>query len=59
MSSFVISLLFGIGVATFAWSKLSRATGSAHPTNLAIGAGVIGLAALLFLWSFLAWVLHV
>lgn len=58
MSSFVVSLLFGIGAATFVWSKLSQSTGNARPTHIATVAGITGLVAFLFLLSLLKWVLH-
>lgn len=59
MSAVVIALLFGVGVAAFAWSQLERLTGNARPTNTFIGAGVAGFVAFLFLLSLLKWVLNI
>jgi len=59
MSSVVVALLGGLGVAAFMWSKLERNTGNARPTNIFIGAGVAGLVAFLFLLSLFKWVLNI
>lgn len=53
MSSIVVALIFGIGVAAFIWSKLSQSTGNAHPTNVIAGAGIAGLIAAVVLLTVL------
>jgi hypothetical protein len=59
MSSFVIALMFGIGVGSFAWTKMARGTGNAEPAKLAGGAAIIGFVAALFAYSILKWILHI
>jgi hypothetical protein len=58
MSSVVVALVFGIGVAAFAWSYLSRMTGNARPINTLVGAGVVGLLGFFVLLSLFKWVLN-
>lgn len=58
MSSFVVALVFGIGVSAFAWSKLAQGTGNARPMNTIVGAGAAGLVAFLVLFFTLVWVIH-
>jgi len=53
MSSFVISLVFGLGLATWVWSQLARTSGNAHPTQVVVSAAVAGLVAVLVLFTIL------
>ena len=59
MNNMIIALMFGAGVAAFVWTKVSRRTGNANPGQVYIVAGVAGLAAFVFLWTFLKFVLNI
>ncbi len=50
MSAAFVSLIFGVGVAAFAWSKLSQSTGNARPAHVLMGAGIAGFIAFLVLF---------
>jgi hypothetical protein len=51
MSTLLTCLLFGVGVAGWAWSKVSRQTGNADPKSVVITAGGIGLIAFIVLFT--------
>lgn len=59
MSSTLIALMFGAGVAAFVWSKLARMTGNAKPMNVAIGSLVVGLIAFFVCYTLFSWILHI
>lgn len=58
MNSFVISLMFGAGVAVFVWAKVGRRTGNADPKAVYLTAGLAGLAAFIFFLTLFKFVLH-
>jgi hypothetical protein len=59
MSSFFIAVVLAVGIGTFVWTKLVRSTGNADTKQLAIIATIVAIVAFIFLYSLLAWVLHI
>lgn len=59
MSVFVTSLIFGIGVAGWVWSKVGRRTGNADPKSVYITAAGAGAVAFIFFFTLLKFVLNV
>jgi hypothetical protein len=58
MSPVLISLMFGAGVAAFVWSYLARITGNAKVSSVLIGAGFVGVAAFIVLYTILKFVFN-
>lgn len=58
MSPVWISLFVGAGVAGWTWSKLSRRTGNADPTQVTIAAIATGLAAFVAFFVLLKYALN-
>lgn len=58
MQPWFIAFLFGLGVAGWVYTKLVRANGNPSPLNDLIGAGVAGLVAFIFLFTFLRYIVH-
>lgn len=59
MSNILVALMFGFGVAGFVWTKVGRRTGNANPQGVYLVAALAGLAAFVFLWTFLKFVLNI
>lgn len=59
MTDGVISLLFGVGVAGFAYSRLARQTGNPNPRSSLIMAGVVGVIAFIVLYTLLKLVFNI
>jgi hypothetical protein len=58
MSAWVLSLIFGLGAATWAYTYMARANGNADPKNNALLATVVGLIVFFFFFSLLKLVLN-
>jgi len=56
MSPLLVSLLFGLGVGGFVWSKISLSTGNARPASVTMAAAVAGIAAFIFFFTLLKFV---
>ena len=59
MNSFLVSLMFGAGVAAFIWAKVGRRTGNADPKTVYLTAGLAGLGAFIFFLTLFKFVLHI
>ncbi len=53
MSPVLISLMFGAGVAAYAWAYIARTTGNARVGSVLTGAGVVGVIAFAIFYSIL------
>lgn len=58
MPTWLLSLLVGIGFATWAYAKLAKMNGNANPGNNMIMAGVAGAIIFLVLFSLLKMVFN-
>lgn len=52
------SIFFGAGVAGWVYTQMTRRTGNADPKQVAMVAGLSGLAAFIFFFTLLKYVLH-
>lgn len=59
MSSGIVAFLFGISVAAWSYSKLTRRTGAGNAQTAVIGAGIIFVLCFIFFYTLLKWVLHI
>lgn len=59
MSDSLIAIIFGAGVAGWAYSQLARRSGNANPSSTIVAAAVGGLVAAIFIYTFLRFVLHI
>lgn len=59
MSAFLVSLIFGAGVAGWVWSKVGRRTGNANPTSVTVTAGGAGLVAFVVLFTLMKFMLGI
>lgn len=59
MNVFIISLMFGAGVAGFVWTKVGRRTGNADPKSVYMTAGLAGLVAFIFFFTLLKYVFNI
>jgi hypothetical protein len=59
MNVFLISLMFGAGIAGFVWAKVGRRTGNANPQSVYLSAGLAGVIAFIFFFTLLKYVLNI
>lgn len=59
MSNALVALLFGAGVAGWAYSQAMRRIGGANMTAVIVVTAMAGIIAFFFLYTLLAWVLNI
>jgi hypothetical protein len=59
MNATLIALMFGFGVAGWVWSKVGRRTGNADPKSVYVTAAVAGVAAFIFFFTLLKFVVNI
>jgi uncharacterized membrane protein len=52
------SLFFGAGVGGWVYTQMTRRTGNADPTQVALVSGLSALAAFIFFFTLIKYVLH-
>lgn len=58
MSSGLVAVFFGVGVAGWIYSQLARRSGNANPSSTAMAAGAAGVVAAIFIYTLFRFVLH-
>ena len=59
MSSGLVAMFFGAGVAGWAYSQLARRSGNANPSSTLMAAGAAGLVAAIFIYTLFRFTLHI
>jgi hypothetical protein len=59
MTPFIASLFFGAGVGAWVWAKVGHRTGGADAKANWMAAGLATLAAFLFFYTFMRYILNI
>jgi hypothetical protein len=59
MNAALISVMFGLGVAGWIWTKVGRRTGNANPKSVYMTAGIAGLVAFIFFFTLLKYAFNI